>query len=73
VQYALLNAAKYARAGRKSSWLRLYFSPVFSFIKHYIFQLGFLDGREGLICARMTAHYTFIKYARLRELNNEKM
>ena len=29
------------------------------------------DGWEGLVCARMTAYYTFLKYARLRELEKQ--
>jgi glycosyltransferase involved in cell wall biosynthesis len=72
VNYALLNAEKYHQLGKKSSWLKRYVNPVFSFINHYFFQLGFLDGWEGLVSARMTAFYTFLKYARLRELNAER-
>lgn len=68
VRYALLNAEKYFAKGKKSSWTKRYISPRFSFIKHYVFQLGFLDGWEGLLAARMTAFYTFLKYARLQEL-----
>lgn len=68
VHYALLNAEKYFSQGKKSSWAKRYLSPSFSFLKHYLFQLGFLDGWEGLISARMTAYYTFLKYARLHEL-----
>jgi hypothetical protein len=37
-----------------------------------VFYLGFLDGWEGMVCARMTAYYTFLKYARLYELQNKK-
>ena len=55
VKYALLNADKYFRLGKKSSWIKRYISPKFSFAKHYIFQAGFLDGWEGLLSARMTA------------------
>ena len=72
VKYALLNADKYFRLGKKSSWTKRYISPKFSFAKHYIFQAGFLDGWEGLLSARMTAFYTFLKYARLHELWKEK-
>lgn len=72
VKYALLNAEKYFAQGKKSSWLKRYVSPRFAFVKHYIFQLGFLDGWEGLLSARMTAFYTFLKYARLHELWKEK-
>ncbi len=72
VQYALLNAEKYFAQGKKSSWLMRNINPKFSFVKHYIFQLGFLDGWEGLLSARMTSFYTFLKYARLKELWEEK-
>jgi hypothetical protein len=70
VQYALLNAEKYYDQGKKSTALKRYINPLFTFIKHYIFQLGFLDGWEGLVSARMTAFYTFLKYTRLHELNS---
>ncbi|MDQ3278286.1 MAG: hypothetical protein M3Q06_08160, partial [Bacteroidota bacterium] len=68
VQYALLNAEKYYQQGKKSTWVKRWLAPRFAFTKHYIFQLGILDGWEGLLSARMTAFYTFLKYARLQEL-----
>lgn len=66
--YASLNAEKYQLQGRSSSWWLRTFSAPFSFVKNYIFRLGFLDGREGFQCARMTARYTYLKYANLRKL-----
>jgi glycosyltransferase involved in cell wall biosynthesis len=72
LRYALINAEKYAANGKKSSELQIFFAPKFSFIKYYFFKLGFLDGRAGLICAKMTSYYTFVKYARLLELNKVK-
>jgi glycosyltransferase involved in cell wall biosynthesis len=72
VRYALLNAEKYAEQGKRANWVKLYISPRFTFFKHYLLQLGFLDGWEGLVAARMTAFYTFLKYARLREIKNAK-
>ena len=68
VHYALLNAEKYYQQGKRASWIKRFISPRFTFARHYIFQLGFLDGWEGLLSARMTAFYTFLKYARLYEL-----
>jgi glycosyltransferase involved in cell wall biosynthesis len=68
VDYAQLNAEKYFQQGVKATWLKIYIAPSFSFIKHYFFKLGFLDGWEGYVSARMTAFYTFLKYCRLREL-----
>jgi glycosyltransferase involved in cell wall biosynthesis len=70
VKYALLNAEKYARQGKRSSWVKVWLAPLFAFLKYYIFKLGFLDGYAGFICARMTSYYTFVKYARLKELEN---
>jgi glycosyltransferase involved in cell wall biosynthesis len=66
-KYAMLNAEKYFRQGKKASWIKLRLSPGFTFFHYYILKLGFLDGFEGYLCAKMTAHYTFLKYARLRE------
>lgn len=66
---ALLSAARYHRKGIRSGSFRLLFSSSWSFIRNYFFKLGFLDGWEGYICARMSAWYTFMKYTRLRELN----
>jgi len=71
-KYARMNATKYMAEGKKAGFIKLYFSPVFSFIQHYIFRLGFLDGREGLLIAKTTAYYTFLKYRYLKELNRNK-
>lgn len=72
VNYALLNADKYFKQGKKATWFKRNFSGSFSFLKHYIMELGFLDGWEGLISARMTSFYTSLKYARLYELEKQK-
>lgn len=69
VRYALLNAEKYKKLGKKVSWIKARLAPAFSFFSNYILRAGFLDGYEGWVCARMTAYYTFLKYTRLRELN----
>ena len=61
LKYGELNAEKYARDGKRSSWFMIYLAPVFSFLKYYIFKLGFLDGRAGFICAEMSSYYTHIK------------
>ena len=68
VRYALLNADKYYARGKKANWVKRVLSPSFAFVKYYFFMLGFLDGWAGLVCARMTAFYTFLKYTRLHEL-----
>ena len=69
--YARMNAKKYVEAGKKPSSLKQYLSPLFAFIQHYIFRLGFLDGKEGFIIARTTARYTFLKYRYLKEMTGK--
>lgn len=69
VHSAMITAQKYHSKGKKASKLKIIFSPLFSFIKSYIIKLGFLDGYKGWLIAVTTAYYSFVKYARLYELN----
>ena len=66
------NSTLFARdridLGGKPSIFKLIFSPIFSFIRSYIFKLGFLDGIFGFIVCINMAHYTFLKYAKRIEL-----
>jgi len=69
-RYAELNAEKYFKQGKKAGILKIFFSGIFSFIKNYIFKLGFLDGLTGFFCAKENAKYTLLKYKKLSELNS---
>lgn len=71
--YARMNARKYFEAGKKAGFFKRYFSPVFAFLQHYIFRLGFLDGKEGFIIARTTSMYTYRKYHYLEQLNEQSV
>lgn len=71
VAYAKLNASKYYRQGKKSSFIKLYLSPFFSFVHNYIIRLGFLDGKEGFVIAKTTAYYTYLKYAFLKQMQQQ--
>lgn len=70
--YARLGAEKYYRQGKRSGWLKRFFSPAFSFLSSYIFKLGFLDGKEGFQSARIIAAYTARKYKLLQEMQQSK-
>ena len=67
-QYALLTAEKYFRQGKRSTLINRAFSSFFTFLKGYIFKLGFLDGSNGYRLAKIIAQYTSLKYKRLHEL-----
>jgi glycosyltransferase involved in cell wall biosynthesis len=69
LHYAMLNALKYHRRGKKASWLQRRLAGPFSFFNNYLIRLGFLDGEAGYTIAKMNAWYTWMKYAKLRELN----
>ena len=70
-RYAALNAEKYFKQGKKAGMFKIYFSSIFSFIINYILRLGFLDGITGYDLAKVNALYTFLKYKRLHELNQQ--
>ena len=70
-RYAMLNAEKYLKQGKKNSAIQMLFSPAFSFIKNYFFKLGFLDGVVGYQCAKINARYTFLKYKQLQKFNED--
>ncbi len=71
IAYAKLNAEKYFQQGKKANLLKQLFSPLFSFIKYYIFKGGFLDGSYGWTIAFSTAKYTYLKYSFLRKMYHQ--
>ncbi|MCK9399445.1 MAG: glycosyltransferase family 2 protein [Bacteroidales bacterium] len=54
--------------GRKASYLSIFFSPPYKFIRHYFFRLGFLDGYYGFLICRNSAYSNFLKHAKLKAL-----
>lgn len=69
VRYATLAAEKAHARGKRVSVLGVWLRPGWTFIRNYIFKGGLLDGQAGYTVCRMSAFYTFIKYALLREKN----
>ncbi|MBT8196466.1 MAG: glycosyltransferase family 2 protein [Bacteroidia bacterium] len=54
--------------GKRSSYLQLLFSPVAKFIQSYFLQLGFLEGKNGLIISWLSAGSKYKKYHKLMQL-----
>lgn len=71
-KYARLNAEKYFRMGRRAGFIKIFISPVFSFMRYYFFKLGFLDGRQGFRVCLIHARYTYDKYSLLKNLYNRR-
>lgn len=59
--------AKYKKGERVSFFINVLLSPLFRFVKSYVFQLGFLDGYYGFVFCSTSATMTFFKYIRLYE------
>jgi glycosyltransferase involved in cell wall biosynthesis len=64
-KYARLMAEQMHAAGRRGSWLNVFFNPLWRFVRAYLLRLGFLDGWRGLSIALIEANYVREKYLRL--------
>jgi glycosyltransferase involved in cell wall biosynthesis len=60
--------------GVKAPLWKLLVKPPVMFIKSYILKAGFMDGYFGYVICRISAHATFLKYAKLRQhwISSEK-
>ncbi|MBI5521609.1 MAG: glycosyltransferase family 2 protein [Desulfarculus sp.] len=67
-RYSAQAARQMQAAGRRATGLSAWGHAAWAFVNRYLLRLGFLDGFEGYLAARLEALYTLVKYARLREL-----
>lgn len=67
-QYSSLGAKNLYDKNKKSSIGKAFFRGLHSFIKHYFFKLGFLDGGNGLVVAISAFESTYYKYLKLHLL-----
>ena len=51
----------------KAGWVNILLRPLFTFVLKYLFRLGFLDGKHGLVLNLFHAYYVFAKYAKAWE------
>ena len=66
-KYSTLGVDKLAKKGIKGSIFKAFLHGLWSFIKHYIFKLGFLDGGPGFVIAFGNFEGTFYRYVKLTE------
>lgn len=64
-----LLAKSMYKQGRRASWFNILLSPLVKFIKDYFIKTGFLDGYYGFVISIISAHATFLKYIKLKELD----
>jgi len=58
--------------GKRSNLLMILIKPTWKFFRDYFLKLGILDGYFGLIISLISAHATFLKYIKLKEIQNSK-
>ena len=67
-EYAQLAAQKMHASGKRYSLLKHIFSPLSRFLKMYVFQLGFLDGKIGWYICYTSARSIGLRYRWLRKM-----
>lgn len=68
-RYTTLAAEELVSRKARIGLPRLLVDPPWTFVKTYLLQRGFLDGAEGLAIAYMAALYSFLKYAKARNMS----
>lgn len=68
-RYTTLAAEELVAQHRQVQWPDLVLNPLWTFVRTYFFQAGFLDGIEGLTIAFMAAFYNFLKFAKARNMS----
>ncbi len=63
--YADLKAQDLFKKGKRVTIFHLLLFPIFRFISHYFIRLGFLDGFQGFMIAKIQAHGVFVRYNKL--------
>ena len=72
-RYSSLGAEMAVTKRRHSfSLVNIILRPLFTFIYNYVFRLGFLDGREGLLLHLYHSGYVSWKYAKAWELSRKR-
>jgi glycosyltransferase involved in cell wall biosynthesis len=66
-RYSSLGVVKLQEKGVNGTVLKAFLHGLWSFIKHYIFKLGFLDGGPGFVIAFGNFEGTFYRYIKLTE------
>jgi hypothetical protein len=71
-RYTSYQAQKWYREGRRVSGVKLALHLPLRFLHAYVVRLGFLDGLVGLQVCALTGVYSFMKQARLWQLQQGK-
>lgn len=71
-RYSTLAAEELIKGGKTPGAFAVLFRPIYTFVRMYFLQRGFLEGYLGLLLALLYANYTFLKYAKAAEKTRER-
>ena len=71
-EYSTLGARDLFDSGKRFSVLKLIFKPISKFVETYLIKRGFLDGLPGFIISVGAAYSVFLKFAKLREFEQNR-
>jgi glycosyltransferase involved in cell wall biosynthesis len=66
-KYANYSAKDHFDKTPHVGWFHLCIKPAFRFFKHFIFKLGFLDGKVGFIISALMSWGVFLRYFQIKE------
>lgn len=72
VSYGSIFAEQYPSDGSVIGPVGLWARPAWRFFRGYLLRLGFLDGWQGFVVAKMIAFESFLRYAKVREIQQNR-
>jgi len=70
-RYTTYAARQMHERGERAGFLRIAAHPPLAFLRNYLAKGGIREGSAGLIVSAMNAYYVFLKFAKLRELQEQ--
>jgi glycosyltransferase involved in cell wall biosynthesis len=71
--FSTISAEQWNKEGKKFNLFLIFLRPPIRFLEMYVWKKGFLDGFPGFVIAMASAFYVFLKYAKLWELQQNKL
>ncbi len=71
-KFSSIRAEELFKKGKKATFYHLRIKPKIKFLTDFIIKRGFLDGYYGYVICKNSAHSTFLRYAKLKEMHRKK-
>lgn len=72
-RYSTLAAMEMKKEGRAYRFYDAFFRPPFTFLQMYLLRAGFLEGYRGFLLSVFYSFYTFAKYSKLKEIQENEV